>query len=428
MRIVQLTPGTGNFHCGSCLRDSAMVLELRRLGHDVLMVPLYLPHVTDGPDTSDTPVFFGGINVYLQQKSAIFRHTPRWVDKMLDRPRLLKWAADRSGMTSGEVLGELTVSMLRGEEGKQNKELDRLTAFLKSDGGVDVVSLSNGLLIGMAARIKRELGAKVVCTLAGEAPFLDSLIEPYRARSWELMRQRASDVDMFLPVTRYYANLMGERMKLEDRKSRVVHIGLDPDAFTQAAPPPEPTIGYMAYLYEGEGLDVLADAFIELHRRGNIPKTRLRIAGAMMPRDRQYVDSVRERLNAAGLNGKFEILPNITGEQKRDFLAGLSVLSVPAVYGESFGLYVLEAWASGVPVVQPRHAGFVELLERAKGGIFCEPGDPRSLADGLESLLGDGVAAREMGNRGLQAVREYFNVHRMAREVVEICEGLSHGV
>src|SRR5688572_2294243 len=132
MRIVQITPGTGNFHCGNCLRDSALVGALRRIGHDVLMVPLYLPHVTDGADLSDTPVFFGGVNVYLQQKSALFHRTPRWFDRWLDRPSLLRWASNHSGMTSGKQLGEITVSMLRGDDGRQQKELTRLVEFLKS--------------------------------------------------------------------------------------------------------------------------------------------------------------------------------------------------------------------------------------------------------------------------------------------------------
>ena len=52
MRILHLTPGTGSFHCGSCLRDNALVKALRARGHDAMMVPLYLPLVTDADDAN----------------------------------------------------------------------------------------------------------------------------------------------------------------------------------------------------------------------------------------------------------------------------------------------------------------------------------------------------------------------------------------
>src|SRR6187200_459319 len=115
MRIIQITPGTGSFYCGTCLRDNALVVELRRQGHEALMVPLYLPVTVDEtPAAGDTPLFYGGVNVYLQQKSAFFRHTPRWVDQLFDSQSVLQLAASRAGSTEAHDLGDLTVSTLRG--------------------------------------------------------------------------------------------------------------------------------------------------------------------------------------------------------------------------------------------------------------------------------------------------------------------------
>ena len=152
MRIIQITPGTGSFYCGTCLRDNALVAELRRQGHDALMVPLYLPLMVDeAPTTDDTPLFYGGVNVYLQQKSALFRKSPRWLDRLFDAPKLLRLAASRAGSTEARELGDLTVSMLRGEEGRQIKELDRLADWLTEEQP-EVVCLSNALLIGLARR------------------------------------------------------------------------------------------------------------------------------------------------------------------------------------------------------------------------------------------------------------------------------------
>src|SRR5574342_182875 len=103
MNIVQITPGAGGMYCGNCFRDNALVAELRRLGHSTLMVPLYLPLTLDEDDKSaGTPIFFGGINVYLDQKSGLFRRAPAWLHRCLASPTLLKWASNRAAKTRPE--------------------------------------------------------------------------------------------------------------------------------------------------------------------------------------------------------------------------------------------------------------------------------------------------------------------------------------
>src|SRR5215471_3479420 len=124
MRISYITAGAAGMYCGSCMRDNTLVAALSRLGHDVLLLPTYTPIRTDEEDVSQQRVFFGGINVYLQQKSGIFRHTPRWFDRLLDAPGLLNWAANTFGIgIQAEELGRLTLSMLEGSHGKQRKEV-----------------------------------------------------------------------------------------------------------------------------------------------------------------------------------------------------------------------------------------------------------------------------------------------------------------
>src|SRR3569832_1720778 len=127
MNIVHITAGAGGMYCGICLRDNALVAGLRRLGHDVLMMPLYLPLTLDEEDQSaGTPIFFSGINVYLGQKSALFRGAPNWIHNLFTSRPLLRWAGSKAAKTRAEDLGELTLSMLRGEEGNQARELDEL--------------------------------------------------------------------------------------------------------------------------------------------------------------------------------------------------------------------------------------------------------------------------------------------------------------
>jgi glycosyltransferase involved in cell wall biosynthesis len=130
---------------------------------------------------------------------------------------------------------------------------------------------------------------------------------------------------------------------------------------------------------------------------------------------------MRARLQADGLLADVEFHPNLSRAEKQAFLRSLSVFSVPALYGEAFGLYVIEALACGVPVVQPRHAAFPELIAATGGGLLCAPGDEPALADAVESLLLDPARARSLGETGQEAVREQFGIETMARRMAELC-------
>ncbi|MCX6967132.1 MAG: glycosyltransferase family 4 protein [Verrucomicrobia bacterium] len=424
MRIVQLTPGTGNFYCGTCLRDNALVAALRKHGHDAVLLPMYLPHFVDETsEAADAPLFFGGINVYLQQKSVLFRNTPAWLDRLLDAPALLHRAALRAGMTSAQDLGDLTLSMLLGEDGRQAKELEKVIAWLsKKENRPDVVSLSNALLIGLARRIRQALQIPVVCSLQGEDSFLDALPEPELC--WQALRERTADVSIFIPVSQYYAGVMARRLDLAPERVAVVYNGIQLDGYAPAAsgPPASPVIGYLARMHPSKGLDVLVHAFIQLKTRGRIPGVRLRIAGGQTAGDKPFVDGLQEQLRAAGCGECVEFLPNLDRPAKQAFLRTLSVLSVPATYGESFGLYLLEALASGVPVVQPAHAAFPELVAATGGGIVYEPGDPRALGLALETALSEPTRLAQWGRCGMQQVREKFTSEAMARSFAEVCE------
>ena len=215
MRIVQITPGSGdNFYCENCLRDLHVVRAMRRLGHDVIMVPLYLPVQSGSQEPiTDVPIFYGGVNVYLQQKAGLFRKTPRWLDRVFDSPKLLSWVSKKAGMTNARDLGETTLSMMKGEDGRQVKELDRLVTWLcEQDQRPDVVCLSNILLIGLAKRIKDRLDVPVVCLLQDEEGFLDNLASPYAEQAWSEVAERSKGLDGFVSVSNYYAGAMKDRL------------------------------------------------------------------------------------------------------------------------------------------------------------------------------------------------------------------------
>jgi len=423
MRIVQLTPGTGNFYCGTCLRDNALVAALRRQGHDAVLLPMYLPHFVDEESVAeDAPLFFGGVNVYLQQKSAFFRRTPAWVDRWFDAPALLKRAARRTGMTSARDLGEITLSMLLGEHGRQAKEIEKVVAWLsRPENRPDIVSLSNGLLIGLARRIRETLKVPVVCTLQGEDSFLDALPEPDRC--WQALRECAADASLFVPVSRSYGEVMRQRMLLAPERLEVVYNGINLDGYAPAAsgPPQTPVIGFLARMHPTKGLEALVDAFIRLKTGGRCAGARLRVAGGQTPEDAVFVGRLQERLRAAGCGECAEFLPNLDRAEKQAFLRTLSVLSVPATYGESFGLYLLEALASGVPVVQPASGAFPELVEATGGGFIYPTGGAEALAAALETALADPAKLAALGRCGMQAVHERFTSETMARDYAKAC-------
>ena len=429
MNLVQITPGAGGMYCGNCFRDNALVAALRRGGHEVLMVPLYLPMTLDEENQSaGTPTFFGGINVYLQQQSACFRRAPQWLHSLLDSPILLKLAAGRAAKTRAADVGELTLSMLRGEEGNQARELDELLAWLKTQPRPDVVLLSNALLVGFTRRLKAELGCKVICNLQGEDAYLDSMPSSLRERVWALLAERCRDCDLFLAPSRYFADTMARRLELPAEKVKVVFNGISLEGYaetpsSESRVPSSPTLGYFARMCPEKGLDLLVETFIELKQRGTVPNLKLKVGGGCGPGDEAFVAQLKGHLRRAGCLGEVEFHPNLTRAQKVSFLRSLTVFSVPALYGEGFGLYLIEAMAAGVPVVQPRHAAFPELVAATGGGLIAEA-NAAALASAIEGLLLAPAQLRSLGEAGRCAVSGLFTVDRMAGEVASQCEAL----
>src|SRR5215472_9738692 len=224
MKILSITAGAAGMYCGSCLRDNALAAELMARGHDVQLVPIYTPTLTDEANVSQHRVFFGGISVYLQQYSGLFRHTPWIVDRLWDSRLALRLAARSSIAVDPDSLGELTISMLKGEDGLQRKELQKLIHWMQTQTEPDVVILPNSLLIALARPIKEALKRPVLCTLQGEDLFIEGLENRYRTQALDLIRANSKFVDGFLPVSEYYAGFMAEYLGIADRKLHVVQL------------------------------------------------------------------------------------------------------------------------------------------------------------------------------------------------------------
>ena len=427
MNIIQITPGAGNMYCGNCFRDNALVAALRKDGHEVTMVPLYLPLMLDEEiQTDGTPIFYNGVNVYLEQKSPLYRNAPQWVHRLVGSERLLHLASSRMGKTNAADVGEITLSMLRGEAGHQARELAQLIDWLKTQPRPDVICLSNCMLLGLARQLKEALNAPVVCMLQNEAPYIDNMAEELRGPVWELMAERARDVEYFIAPSKFYAAHMRSKLKLVYARVSVIHNGINHTGYTaeRVATNP-PVIGFFARLCKDKGLDTLIDAFIKLKTGNSIPQLRLKIGGGCRPMDEPFVERMRTRLHAKALLGDVEFHPNLSREAKQDFLKSLSVLSVPAQFGESFGFYIIEAMAAGVPVVQPRCASFPELVEATGGGVCYKHDGPESLADAIEKMLHNPTEAKALGLKAREAVRENFSIERMADEMAALFSTLT---
>lgn len=414
-------------YCGSCLRDNALAAELLAQGHDVILLPLYTPTLTDEPNVSAEKVFFGGISVYLEQKMPLFRRLPRFVDRLWDSTFALRAASKSSIPTSPQMLGELTVSMLKGEHGYQRKEFEKLVDWLRTDAPPDVVSLPNSLLISLARPIRAALGRPVVCTLQGEDLFLEGLPEPYKTQAIELIRGYIDDVDSFVAVSDYCAQFMSAYLGIPERKMRVVPLGINLNGYE---PGPGPaagrfTVGYFARVCPEKGLHTLCEAYRHLREHTDFAGATLEAAGYLAPENLPYLKKIERRMEEWGLGQEFRYRGVLDRAQKVDFLRSLNVLSVPSSYYEPKGIYLLEAMAVGVPAVQPRRGAFPEVLEKTGGGILVEPDNVESLADGIYSLWKDRDLAAELGRRGAAGVREHYSVANMAQRTMEVFRGLA---
>ncbi len=428
MRILYLTGGAGRMYCGSCLRDNAMATELIARKHDVLLLPVYTPTFTDEPNVSRDHVVLGGISAYLEQYFPLFRKTPKWLDRIWDSKRVLNWASGRSISTNPKMLGEMTVSVLKGEDGFQRKEIDKLIDWLRDEPPLDIINLPYTLLIGLARPLKDALKVPIVCTLQGEDLFLDGLQEPYREQALDLIRSQVQHVDAFLSVSEYYAEFMPWYLSIPKEKIRVVPLGINPLGFDLKEPNRNGpfTVGFLARIAPEKGLHVLAEAYRLV--RKELADARLEVAGYMAPDCKSYLSDIQRRLMDAGLANEFRYHGVLDRADKIAFLRKLDVMSVPATYDEPKGVSLLEAMACGVPLVQPRRGAFTEIVGSTGGGVLVGPDDPADLAEGILKIARDKKLAEELGANGFRGVREHYSAAHMADRLLEAYESVSNPV
>lgn len=422
MKIAHIIPGSGgSFYCGNCLRDSKYVSALKDLGHQVIKVPLYLPIFDDAHDLDEVPVFYGAVNLYLKQQFPIFRHMPSFVEHALDSKSVLEMAARKAGSTRAKGLEEMTISMLLGEDGGQKEELERLVDWLADEAKPDVVHLSNALLLGLAHRIKQRMNVAVVCSLQDEDVWVDAMDDHFRKEVWDLMSERGKDVDIFIPVSNYFSVEIHQRMIIPASKMQTVHLGVDTSDYS---PKPvtvkDPVIGYISRMCEENGLAVLVDAFIILRRNPVYSSVKLKITGGKTGDDLHFIKEQKEKISNVGLENDVFWAEEFEGEERQKFFDSVRLISVPVLNGEAFGLYQLEANASGIPMIQPALGAFPEVIDISGGGVIYFPNEPKTLADTLASLILDTEKLQKLSTAGLAGVKQHFDIHAQAKKMVEV--------
>ena len=402
-------------YCGSCARDNALAAELMSRGHDVTLIPVYTPTRTDETNVSQQHVLFGGISVYLQQYASLFRKTPRFLDRLWDAPGVIGAFAGRMVSNDPRMLGDLTLSMLQGESGVLRKEFEKLVEWIRAEPLPDVINLPNSLLIALAEPLKRAFDRPILCTLQGEELFIDGLAAPYRERALEAIRRQVPHVDRFIAVSEYCARFMTGYLGIPSGKITVVPLGINMKGYeNRHSRTGTFRIGYFARVAPEKGLHVLADAFVQFHKQ--VESSLLEAAGYAAPMHAEYLAGVKKTLSDV----PFTYHGVVDREGKLAFLKSLDVLCVPATYDEPKGMFLLEAMACGVPVVQPRRGAFTEIVEKTCGGVLVTPDSPQALADAFHQLWQDPARRAAMGANAFTNVREHNSVQRSADRLLEV--------
>ena len=270
------------------------------------------------------------------------------------------------------------------------------------------------MLIGLAEPLKRALNVPICCTLQGE-------ISSSTALASRIDRRRSiSFVTLPSTSTRFYQSaattlIMPRCLGVPQSKMRVAPLGINVGTPRRHDRSDVFTVGFSQVAPE-KGLHLLADGYRRFRARSSMNKARLTVAGYLAPEHAAYLDGVRQQLDAAGLGSEFEYRGELDRAGKIDFLQSLDVMSVPASYDEPKGMFLLEAMAVGVPVVQPRRGAFPEILETTGGGILVDRDDPDALAEGLERLQKDRALAASLG-RPPPGVRAHYTAGHMAETV-----------
>jgi len=415
MKILFIVPGSGDsFYCGNCFRDNLQANALRNAGHEVVIMPLYLP-LKDHSFHGDTPLFFPAISYFLSQKYFKKRSLPRWIDKLMSSNFLLNIAASFSGSTTSEGLESLTLSMIYGEDAAFIQQVNNLVDWIKKHEQPDIIHLSSTLVIGIAKAIKREIDIPIVCSLQDEEVWVDKLEKKYADAAWQGILDSVQYINHFVTTSEFYKQMIIDRFP-QIKNISVVYTGVDTAKYASEEYPSAPVIGFFYRMNEENGLDILAEAFFKLKQKGGFDNLRLRIGGGYTSTDKKFLNKIRKKLNP--YRNTVDWCKTYSLDEHAKFYREISAICVPLTFNESMGLYLSEAFAAGRPAIEPATGSFPEIVGDA--GIIYEKNTSDNLANAIELFLTDEILQKQCRENALHLSATRYNKEILATGLYKI--------
>ncbi len=415
MKIVFIIPGSGDsFYCGNCFRDNLQASALRKMGHDVTIMPLYLPLNKEVFQT-ESPLFFPATSYYFAQKFFRRIKMPKWIEKWLGSDSMLKMASSMSGTTSAKGMENMTLSMIEGDDQAFTREVDKLINWLETYEKPDLIHLSSSLLIGIAKAIKNKLNMPIICSVQDEEVWIDSMKLAFSDKAWKCIAYNLQYVDKIITTSVYYKDFVLKKIPDMD-EPQVIYPGLDPEKYNPRKTLLDPVIGFFYRMNKENGLDILAKAFVLLKNKGSIPNLKLKIGGGYTAKDKRFVNKVKKILQPYLDDVEFVTSYNMNDHVS--FFQSISVISVPVTFDESVGLYLCEAFAIGVPAVEPASGSNPEIVGEA--GILYQPNTPDKLAQALTDLLTDKNRYQHTVNKAIEKAKTMYNDQIMAEQLLKL--------
>jgi glycosyltransferase involved in cell wall biosynthesis len=415
MKILFIIPGSGDsFYCGNCFRDSLLTSSLRQAGHEVVVMPLYLP-LTDRSFQADTPLFFPATTTYVAHGFFRNRSMPRWIKRMLGSKSALKFASSFAGSTSAKGMEEMTLSMIYGDDSVFHEQVGSLIDWIKNHEQPDIIHFSSSLLIGIAKAIKQQIRIPIVCSLQDEEVWIDSLKAKFSEIAWKGILENTGYVDRFVTTSGFYRKTAQNKIpQIQDIE--VIYPGVAVDRYASESYPEHPVIGFFYHMNRINGLEILADAFVKLKSNQTIPNLKLKIGGGYTSHDKQFIRTIRKKLSPYA--GDVEIKEGYRLEDHIRFYSEISVICVPITFDEGVGLYLCEAFAAGRPAVEPATGSFPEIVEDA--GVIYSPNNSDALADALAKILTDANLYQTCKQNALRLSENRYNSRVLAEKLVNL--------
>jgi len=415
MKILFIIPGAGDsFYCGNCFRDNLHASALRKLGHEVIIMPIYLPLKHESLQTL-TPLFFPATTFYTAQKFFKKRKMPKWLEKVTASPRLLKFAASMSGTTSAEGMEDMTLSMIIGEDPAFNNYVKQLTEWIKNNEKPDIIHISSSLLIGIAKAIRKEMEIPIVCSLQDEEVWIDTLKSNYAKTAWQEISNNIQYIDCFVASSQFYKNVALKKFTLI-KNIEVVYPGIDINKYISNDYPSYPTIGFFYRMNRENGLDILAEAFVKLKKEEAIPNLKLKIGGGYSGKDKSFLRKVKKILRPYLKDVEF--LHHYSTDQHAHFYSTISLISVPLTFNEGVGLYLCEAFAAGCPAVEPATGSFPEIVGEC--GILYEHNNAEALSKAIKKLFTEKDCYQKAVNNAKELSKTRYNELVSGEKLTEI--------